>query len=46
MATGVRGSAWAVATQHAGMENSSGSGGVTVPHLDWEADTALAPEAR
>ena len=46
MATGVNGSAWAFATQHVGMGNSSGSGGVTVLHLEQEADTALAPDTR
>ena len=46
MATGVHGSVWAFATQHVGMENSSGSGVVTVLHLEQEADTALAPDTR
>ena len=46
MATGVNGRFWAVAAQHAGPGNRTGGGGVTVPHLDQEAVTALASQSR
>ena len=42
MANGVTGGPGAVAAQHAGPGYSSGGGGVTVPHLDEGAVTALA----
>ena len=46
MANGVTGGPGAVAAQHAGPGYSSLGGGVTVPHLDLEAGTALARQLR
>ena len=46
MATGVNGRFQAVAAQHAGPGNRNGGGGVTVPHLDEGAVTALARKSK